>query len=109
MLLHGNIENTRDADYIDINNFLNKGFDYIALGHVHQFKKYKNGLSIVGTLIASVVSCNILTPYLRNFLASKYQEAAVKRAKIANSTLFAINQMKPRNVQQMSSFKNFMV
>lgn len=42
LLVHGNIENTRDADYVDINKFLNKGFDYIALGHIHQSKKYKS-------------------------------------------------------------------
>lgn len=41
LLLHGNIENSRDADYFDIDEYLNKGFDYIALGHVHQFKDYK--------------------------------------------------------------------
>lgn len=43
LLLHGNIENSKDADYINIDKYLNKGFDYIALGHVHQFKKYKVG------------------------------------------------------------------
>lgn len=42
ILLHGNIENTRDCDYFDINKYLNKGFDYIALGHVHTHKKYKS-------------------------------------------------------------------
>ena len=46
LLLHGNIENTRDSDYFDINKYLNKGFDYIALGHVHQHKKYKKGKDI---------------------------------------------------------------
>jgi len=40
LLLHGNIENTRDSDYFDIEKYLHKGFDYIALGHIHQFKKY---------------------------------------------------------------------
>ena len=43
LLLHGNVENTRDNDYVDINNFLKYGFDYIALGHIHQVKKYKKG------------------------------------------------------------------
>lgn len=43
LLLHGNLENTRDSDYFDISKFLNKGFDYIALGHVHQFKIYEKG------------------------------------------------------------------
>lgn len=37
------LRNTRDSDYFDISKFLNKGFDYIALGHVHQFKIYEKG------------------------------------------------------------------
>ena len=41
LLLHGHIENSQDNDYININKFLVYPFDYIALGHVHQFKKYK--------------------------------------------------------------------
>ncbi len=41
LLLHGHIENGSDNDFIDINKYLKMPFDYIALGHVHQFKKYK--------------------------------------------------------------------
>ena len=32
--------------YVNINNFLSRSFEYIALGHIHQFKKYKKGESI---------------------------------------------------------------
>ncbi|MBE7073718.1 MAG: DNA repair exonuclease [Clostridiales bacterium] len=46
LLLHGNIENTQDGDFVDINPFLNKGFDYIALGHIHTVAKYKKGMNI---------------------------------------------------------------
>lgn len=41
LLLHGHIENGSDNDFVDINQYLHLPFDYIALGHVHQFKKYK--------------------------------------------------------------------
>ncbi|MBQ8909009.1 MAG: metallophosphoesterase [Clostridia bacterium] len=46
LLVHGNIENTRDSDYIDISPYLELGFEYIALGHVHTVKKYKKGNNI---------------------------------------------------------------
>jgi len=46
LLLHGNIESPSDNDYVNINSFLSRSFDYIALGHIHQFKKYKKGESI---------------------------------------------------------------
>lgn len=41
LLLHGNIESMQDNDYIDITPFLAMNFDYIALGHTHQVKKFK--------------------------------------------------------------------
>lgn len=43
LLLHGNIENNSDNDYINLNDFLVFPFDYIALGHIHQFRNYKKG------------------------------------------------------------------
>ena len=38
LLLHGNIENQNDNDYIDIKPYLEIPFDYIAMGHIHQYK-----------------------------------------------------------------------
>lgn len=46
LLLHGNIESSKDNDYVDINHYLAKNYDYIALGHTHTVKKYKKGNSI---------------------------------------------------------------
>ena len=46
MLLHGDIKNKNDRDYIDIEKYLNLPLDYIALGHVHSISKNKiNGIS----------------------------------------------------------------
>lgn len=41
LLLHGNIESSQDNDYVDIAPYLAMNFDYIALGHTHQVKKFK--------------------------------------------------------------------
>ena len=41
LLLHGNIENPQDNDYVDINQYLPLNFDYVALGHTHLVKKFK--------------------------------------------------------------------
>ena len=41
LLLHGNIESSQDNDYVDISPYLAMNFDYIALGHTHQVKKFK--------------------------------------------------------------------
>ena len=47
LLLHGNIENPSDNDFINLDNFVEKGFDYIALGHVHDFKQIKRGQNLL--------------------------------------------------------------
>ena len=41
LLLHGNIDTIGDNDYININKYIPLGFDYIALGHIHEYKEYK--------------------------------------------------------------------
>lgn len=38
LLLHGNVENQSDNDYIDISKFLGFPFDYVAMGHIHQYE-----------------------------------------------------------------------
>lgn len=38
MMLHGDINNPRDKNYIDIKKLQNKNIDYLALGHIHKRK-----------------------------------------------------------------------
>ena len=40
LLLHGNIENPSDNDYVDIKGYLDIPFDYVAMGHIHTFKAF---------------------------------------------------------------------
>ena len=40
---------------------------------------YKNCMGIVAAVGASVLACNIVTPYVRNILASKYQKHLLKQ------------------------------
>ena len=75
LLLHGNIENARDADYLDINKYLNKGFDYIALGHVHSHKKFKSGKDIFvypGSLFSSGFDENGVRGYVKLEIENKF-------------------------------------
>ena len=44
LLLHGNIENHSDNDFVDVEKFLHYPFDYVAMGHIHQYKV----LNIIG-------------------------------------------------------------
>lgn len=46
LLLHGELRNQSDNDYININDYIEDYFfDYIALGHVHSFEKIQLGNS----------------------------------------------------------------
>lgn len=38
LVLHGNIENPNDNDYVDIKEYIDLPFDYIAMGHIHSFE-----------------------------------------------------------------------
>ena len=37
-------------------------------------EKHKNNMGIVAAIGASILACNIITPYVRNFIASKWQK-----------------------------------
>ena len=58
----------------------------------NKYLTYKNGACILATLAASVLSCNILTPYLRNIYASYRQDAARKNSIKINTKLFDMKQ-----------------
>jgi len=52
---------------------------------------HKNGASILATLVASVISCNVLTPYFRNFYGAYCQEKLKERSAKMNAVIFDIN------------------
>ena len=43
LMLHGNINNKNDRDFVDINVYNPSSFDYIALGHIHSYDIFKSG------------------------------------------------------------------
>lgn len=50
-------------------------FDEIA----PKFKPFKNGVDVGASLLGSIVSCNLVTPILRNEYASKQQKASLAK------------------------------
>ena len=41
------------------------------------YKSFRNGVDVVTSTVGSIISCNILTPILRNEYASKRQKKAI--------------------------------
>lgn len=50
------------------------------------YKPFKNGVDVVASTIGSIISCNIVTPVLRNEYASKKQKQAIARMNGRQST-----------------------
>ena len=68
----------------------------------HGKGKIKSGGRIFTTLAASVVACNIITPYVRNFIAGKIIKYKDEKAKKAQTTVTNIE-----NNDILSTFEKF--
>lgn len=71
-----------------------KGFDITKLPEMNElnpkfdkelqssYYKFADGVSFVSSTIGSIISCNIITPILRNKFAANRQKAAIEREKL---------------------------
>jgi len=44
------------------------------------YNQFKNGVCVAVNVVASVIACNIVTPYLRNHLGAKAQKISIEKA-----------------------------
>jgi hypothetical protein len=68
-----------------------KGFDVLTHGGLSgetlkNFNSFKTGIDVGATTLGSVLSCNIITPLLRNVIAANRQQDAIARMNKKNST-----------------------
>lgn len=61
------------------------------------YKSFKNGVDVIGMTAGSILSCNIITPVLRNKYASNRQKAALAK--------MDTNQTSPRGIS-MDAYRN---
>ncbi len=61
---------------------------------VADYEAFSNGVNVTSTILGSVLSCNILTPVLRNVYASKRQKDQIARMNDSSST--NNNPLRPR-------------
>lgn len=62
-----------------------------------EYKSFKNGVDVIGMTAGSILSCNIITPVLRNKFASNRQKAALAK--------MDTNQTSPRGIS-MDAYRN---
>ena len=60
-----------------------KGFDVLTQGNLtpemlKKFSEFRNGMDVLFTTTGSILSCNILTPIVRNEIAANRQKTAIK-------------------------------
>lgn len=60
-----------------------KGFDVLTQGNLtpemlNKFSEFRNGMDVLFTTTGSILSCNIVTPVVRNEIAASRQKSAIK-------------------------------
>lgn len=61
-----------------------KGFNVLKDGNLpvdieKQYKKFEAGMDFIGTTLGSIISCNIVTPIIRNEIAAKRQKSGIAK------------------------------
>ena len=70
-----------------------------------EYKPFKNGVDFVASTIGSIVSCNIVTPILRNKYASKKQKQAIARMNNIQPRMAAPRGISIEDYQKLSAMK----
>lgn len=106
----------KDLIKCEIEDLFKSGKVIEKLGEAVESKKiyaaHKNGASVLATLIASVISCNILTPYIRNFYGAYYYDKAKERSIALNTKLFDMKYDDFNRISKLKkpdTFNSFMV
>jgi len=70
-----------------------------------EYKPFKNGVDVVASTIGSIISCNIVTPILRNMYASKKQKQAIAKMNNFSPKISAPKGISISDYQKLASVK----
>ena len=96
-----NIESIKNATGADKTQMLNA-----AKSALEKLEAHKNNVGIVTAITGSILACNVLTPYLRNIIASKIQKKLQHKEAVEIRTMQIKNQITMKNPLP-HSFKSF--
>jgi len=88
-----------------------KTFDVLTHGNLTdplktKFTDFRNGVDVVGTTLGSILSCNIITPIVRNEIAAKRQKKLITRMNTGNARGEIPFQSSPVKRVTMQDFQN---
>lgn len=83
----GKLLNKPVREFLQANNIKNVGkhtFDVLRDGNLNpetleKFKSFRSGVDFIGTTVGSILSCNIITPIIRNEIATHKQKKNLAR------------------------------
>ena len=70
-----------------------------------EYRPFKNGVDVVASTVGSVISCNLVTPVLRNEYAAKKQKQAIARMKAAENRVASPKGISIADYQKLSAYK----
>lgn len=87
-----------------------KGFDVLKDGHlssklIPKYKGFNAGIDVAATTVGSVLSCNIITPIIRNDIAARRQKKGLSRMNEKNNVENPV-QKSPIKRMTLNDFQN---
>lgn len=71
---------------------LNLGKNFKEDKEFHEcYDEFKGGMDMIAATVGSVVSCNLVTPLIRNKIGAKQQKESINREKMQQNTLYKNN------------------
>jgi hypothetical protein len=70
-----------------------------------EYRPFKNGVDVVASTIGSIISCNLVTPILRNQYAAKKQKQAIARMKAEQPKVDYPRGISINDYQKLSTMK----
>lgn len=70
-----------------------------------EYRPFKNGVDVIASVVGSIISCNLVTPVLRNQYAAKQQKKALARMNNRTQNLSAPRGISIDDYQNMCAMK----
>ena len=89
-----------------------KGFDVTANGNLpkdlqKKYDKFHNGIDVIATTLGSILSCNIVTPLVRNEIAADRQKRGIARMNAKNPETKPLDKPSVSSLYQKVTLKDF--
>ena len=70
-----------------------------------EYRPFKNGIDVIASVVGSIISCNLVTPVIRNQYAAKKQKQAIARMKELEPKIINPKGISIEDYQKLSAMK----